>query len=143
MIQKHSIPNSNAAIYAETANLNYFLKNDLTPDATDGVINKQSTVKAHSRRRYVGDDDPTSVPQTDRVFLYDPGRRNGAATPGKEMILDDGTEKRVFTFTGPWTDVHAFLVGDAAMDLKAYSPSARYDIVVSEEQAKTQAVKAR
>lgn len=143
MIQKHSIPNSDAVIYAETANLNYFLKTELAPDANDGVINKQSEVKAHSRRRYVGDNEPTSVPKTNRVFLYDPGRRNGNATPGKEMILDDGTERRVFTFTGPWVDVHAFLVGDAKMDLKAYSPSARYDIVAAEEQVQAQAIKAR
>ena len=60
--------------------------------------------------------------------MYDPGRRNGAATPGKDMLLSDDTERRAFTYVGPWTDVHAFLVGQAKMNLKAYSESARYDI---------------
>ena len=60
--------------------------------------------------------------------MYDPGRRNGAATPGKDMLLSDDTERRAFTYVGSWTDVHAFLVGQAKMDLKAYSESARYDI---------------
>ena len=70
-----------------------------------------------------------------RDYMVDPGRRNGAATPGKQMILDDGTERRQFTYTGPWMDIHAFLVGDAAADLKAYSESARYDITAAGEAA--------
>ena len=65
--------------------------------------------------------------------MVDPGRRNGAATPGKEMILDDGTERRSFTYTGPWMDVHSWLVGEAKVDLKAYSESARYDITAVSE----------
>jgi len=63
-----------------------------------------------------------------RTVLYDPGRRNGSATPGQQMILSDGTETRQFTYTGPWTEIHAFLVGNAKMDLSAYSASARYEI---------------
>lgn len=131
-IQKHTIDGTDAAIYGETANLNHFLKTTLEPDVVGGVENRQSSVKAHSRRRYVNDSTPSSIPSSSRVWIYDPGRRNGSATPGKEMILDDGTERRSFTYTGPWTDVHAFLVGDAKTNLKAYSESARYDIVVEE-----------
>jgi hypothetical protein len=128
MIQKHTLPNEKAAIYGETANINYFLKTALEADVDDGVINTQSTVKQHTRRRYKGDNTPASVSGHNRVSMYDAGRRNGAATPGKNMLLSDGTERRAFTYTGPWTEVHAFLVGDAKMDLMAYSQSARYDI---------------
>ena len=132
-IEKHSLDGTSAAIYAETANINYFLKTALTPDSADSVTNVEQSVKAHNRRRYVGDQTPASVSAHSRTVIQDPGRRNGSATPGKEMILDDGTEKRSFTFTGAWTDVHAFLVGNAKMDLLAYSPSARYSISAAGE----------
>ena len=134
-IEKHSLENTGAAIYGETANINYFLTTPLTPDSADSVTNVTQSVKTHQRRRYVGDPTPASVAAHSRTVIQDPGRRNGAATPGKEMILDDGTEKRSFTFTGAWTEVHAFLVGNAKMDLLAYSPSARYSITAAGEAA--------
>ena len=128
MIQKHTLPSGKAAIYGETANINYFVKTDLEADTTGGIINVQSTVKAHTRRRYKGDSSPSNVSGHNRVSLYDPGRKNGAATPGKDMLLSDGTERRAFTYVGPWIEIHAWLTGDAKMDLMAYSESARYDI---------------
>jgi len=130
-IQKHSIAGTDAAIYGETANINYFVTTPLDPDSAGAVVNKQSTVKSFTRRQYPGDQTPINVASHSREFMVDPGRRNGAATPGKEMILDDGTERRTFTYTGPWMDVHSWLVGDAAVDLRAYSESARYDIAAS------------
>ena len=130
-IEKHSLDSTDAAIYGETANINYFLTSALTPDSADSVTVVQQSVKAHSRRRYVNDLTPASVGAHSREVVQDPGRRNGAATPGKSMILDDGTQRRAFTFTGPWTDVHSFLVGNAKMDLMAYSPSARYSITAA------------
>lgn len=128
-IQKHVYDAiTGNAIYAETANINYFLKTELAPASAAGAQNKTTSVKAHTRRRYPGDPTPANVSLSNREFLYDPGRRNGSATPGSPFILDDGAEKRSFTYTGPFTDLHAFLVGDAAMAFKCYSPSARYDI---------------
>ena len=134
MIQKHTLPSNKAAIYGETANINYFLNTALEADSTEGVINVSSTVKAHQRRKYKGDSTPSSVAGHNRVSMYDPGRRNGAATPGRNMLLSDGTERRAFTYVGPWVEIHAFLVGEAKMDLMAYSESARYDIKAAEEQ---------
>ena len=131
-IEKHSLDGTNSAIYAETANLNYFLKETLEPDSVDGVTNVSQSVKTHTRRRYAGDSTPANVSAHSRTVLVDPGRRNGSATPGKQMILSDGIETRQFTYTGPWTDVHSFLVANAAMDLFAYSASARYKITVAE-----------
>jgi len=133
-IEKHSLENTGAAIYAESANLNYFLKSDLTPDSVDSVTVVQQNVKEHPRRAYVGDPTPSSVDPHPRSVLRDPGRRNGSATPGQQMILSDGTETRQFTYTGPWTDVHSYLVGNAKMDLSAYSASARYLIKAAGEQ---------
>ena len=129
-IQKHVYDAEGNAIYGETANINYFLKTELLPASAAGAVNKTANVSAFTRRRYPGDAEPSNVSATTREFLYDPGRRNGNATPGSPFILDDGVEKRSFTFTGPFTDLHAFLVGDAAMDLTVYSPSASYEITV-------------
>ena len=131
-IVKHSIDGSDAAIYAVTENLNYFLQTPLEPDVSEGVTNAQSSVSAFTRRRYAGDSTPINVSSHQREYMVDPGRRNGVATPGKEMILDDGTERRSFTYTGPWMDVHAFLLTSLKTGTtKCYSESARYDIVVA------------
>ena len=127
-IQKHVYDQDGNGIYAETANINYFLKTPLVPASEEGVVNKTANVKAFSRRRYPGDPEPSNVSATTREFLYDPGRRNGNATPGSPFILDDGVEKRSFTFTGPFLDLHAFLVSDAKMNFTVYSPSASYEI---------------
>ena len=127
-IQKHVFDLEGDAIYAETANINYFLKTELVPASAEGVTNKTANVSAFTRRRYPGDAEPSNVSASTRDFLYDPGRRNGNATPGQPFILDDGVEKRSFTFTGPFTNLHAFLVGDAKMDFRVFSPSASYDI---------------
>ena len=134
-IQKHVYDANGNGIYAETANINYFLKTALAPASTEGVQNKSASVKAHTRRRYPSDPTPSNIPVSNREFLFDPGRRNGNATPGKPFILDDGVEKRSFTFTGPFADLHAFFVGDAKMDLRLFSPSASYDIAAVGDQA--------
>ena len=131
-IQRHTLPGGEAAIYGETANINFFVNTELEADAVGAVVNRQSTVRAHSRRRFPGDNTPTNVSAHQREWLQDPGRRNGAATPGKDMVLVAGDERRAFTYTGPWMDVHAWLVGDAAAETIAYSESARYDIAAAE-----------
>ena len=127
-IQKHIYDANGNAIYAVTENINYFLKTELVPAGEGTIVNKTSNVSAFTRRRYPGDPEPSNVSASTREFLYDPGRRNGNATPGKPFILDDGVEKRSFTFTGPFNDLHAFILSDAAMDLRLFSPSASYDI---------------
>ena len=130
-ILKHTLGEGPAAIYAETDNINYFLSSDLTADAGEGVTNAQASVSTFTRRKYAGDSTPVNVSAHSRDYMVDPGRRNGSATPGKQMILDDGTEKRQFTYVGPWMDVHAFLVGALKPGVtKCYSESARYDIEV-------------
>ena len=131
-IQKHVYDANGNGIYGETANINYFLKTPLAPASEGGVVEKTANVSAFTRRRYPGDPEPSNVSASTREFLYDPGRRNGNATPGSPFILDDGVEKRSFTFTGPFNDLHAFILSDAKMDLRLFSPSASYDIAVAE-----------
>ena len=128
-IEKHTIDERGTAIWAETANLNYFLNTALTPDTVEGVEVRTKNIPQRSVRRYKGDPAPYTVSAvTGARYLYDPGRRGGSATPGKEMILDDGTEKRAMTYVGSFVDVHAFFLGDAKMDLTLFSEGAPYEI---------------
>jgi len=130
-ITRHSLPGTTAAIYAETDNINYFLSTPLEADTVVGISNGEASVSTYTRRRYVGDATPINVSSHQRQYLIDPGRRNGNATPGREMILDDGTEKRSFTYVGSWLQVHGFLTASLKPGLtKCYSESARYDISV-------------
>ena len=133
MIEKHTInETTGAAIYGENANLQYFLKTEIAPDTVGGIEVRTKSYPQRSVRRYVGDPDPYTVKAVPTVrYLYDPGRKNGAATPGQEMILDDGVERRSFTFTGSFVDIHAFILGDAKMDLTLYSPGASNEIKAS------------
>ena len=120
-------------IYGEPANINYFLKTALESVTVGSVVDKQSTVKAHTRRRYVGDPTPSNVSGHEREWMYDPGRRVGNALPGSPFILSDGTEKRQFTLQGDIMDLHAFLVGDAKMALKlTTNEGATYSIAAAE-----------
>lgn len=119
-------------IYGEPANINYFVNTDLVPVSEEGVENRTSTVRAHTRRRYAGDQTPINVQEAPRTWLYDPGRKVGNALPGTSFILSDGTEKRQFTLQGDVIDLHAYLVSEAAMDLKLHmSSGGKYSIAAA------------
>jgi hypothetical protein len=135
-IERFSIDGSTAAIFAEPANLQYFLGAGVEPDTIGGVEVRTKSIPQRTVRRYKGDPEPYTVPAVASArYLFDPGRRNGAATPGQEMILSDADETRTFTYAGSWVDVHAFLLGNAARDFTAYSASASYDILATDGQA--------
>ena len=131
-IQKHEVDGFELAIWAETANINFFLSTPLTPVSVDGVINKQTTVKAHTRRQYPRDPSEINVSSSERTFMYDPGRKNGNSLPGKPFILVAGDEKRQFTFTGNVIDLHSFLTGNVKEETRFYSPGASYVIPKSQ-----------
>lgn len=127
-VQKFAPAGFQLEIYAEPENLNYFLNTTITPASEGAVVNKTSTVKASTRRQYVGDATPINVSVHSRTFMYDPGRKVGNALPGEPFILDDGTEKRQMTFAGNVVDLHAFLVSDVKEETKLYTTGARYVI---------------
>ena len=133
--QKHTIDGKELSIIGETANINYFLKTELVPDSVTGVVNKTTTRKSAPVRRYVGDPSPYTRPGGSVEFMVDPGRIDLQTLPGSSFILDDGTEKRQFTYVGDVKDLHAFLVGDAAMDLKLYTTGAPYVITTASAEA--------
>ena len=127
-IQKFSPEGFKLDIYAELANINYFLSTDLVPAGVGTVVNKTATVKASTRRQYVGDPTPINVSSGERIYMVDPGRKVGNALPGEPFILDDGVEKRQFTFAGNVVDLHAFLASDVKAETKLYTTGARYVI---------------
>tara|TARA_B100002051_G_C16741289_1_gene644462 strand:- start:3498 stop:3914 length:417 start_codon:yes stop_codon:yes gene_type:complete len=116
----------NFSIWCIPANFNYFVSSPLTPDTEEGIVNKTSTVKAHTRRQYAGDLITMNVSAHSRTFMYDPGRKVGSALPGFSFILDDGTEKRQFTLDGDVMDLHAYLLTALNNETKLYTQGARY-----------------
>lgn len=131
-IQKFSFEDSDLVIWAEPANLNYYLSTPLDPDAAAGTTNKEVSVKEHTRRQYVGDTELSNIPRHDRTFMVDPGRKSGSALPGKPFICDDGVERRQMRYTGDFINLHALFVGDAKMAFQLYSPTGtRYSIAAS------------
>ena len=121
-------------IYAETENINYFLNGNLEPDILDGPINSQVSVSGGNRRQYPGDSTTVSFGGSQREFLKDPTRSSGPALPGKTFMLveintDQEGERRQFTYTGRFIDLHAFIRAEAAKDMYLYNHTgARYTI---------------
>jgi hypothetical protein len=124
-------------IYAEPANINYFLKVDLTPSTASGASNKQVSVKAHTRRQYPGDATTFNVPSSQREVLIDPSKKSGNGLPGRSFKLTSdaglpGEETRQFTLRGRFVDLHAWL--GANVDKQVYlhtNAGTRYTIPAS------------
>lgn len=128
-----SVPGGgDVTIYAETANINYFLDTPLTADTTDGPTNSAAQVAGSSRRQYPGDNTTISVSAATREFLVDPSRKSGNALPGRNFALKErggAAEFRSFTFKGRMMDLHAFLSENTSKNVFLYGPSgARYTI---------------
>lgn len=133
--QKCTPTGEDFSIWCIPDNFNYFVKTPVQPDSAGAVVNKQTSVSAHTRRKYVGDPSPSNVSGHGREFMYDPGRKVGNANPGFSFILDDGTEKRQFTLEGDVMDLHAYLVGDLKAETKLYTQGARYTITPAAAEA--------
>lgn len=124
-------------IYAEPANINFFLKTPLTPAAHGGVTNKQVIVGGAPRRQYPGDPTPIAVAGSNREVLVDPTRKSGTALPGYSVVLVGdpgmpGEERRQFTVHGRFIDLHAWLSLNAKMETFLISPrGARYTIAAA------------
>ena len=133
--KKHSVDGFELAIIGETANINFFLNTPLAPDSETDVVNKQSSKKAHTRRRYVGDKTPSNVSAHDYTFMVDPGRIDLQTLPGKPFILQAAGEKRQFTYVGNVIDLHAFLVADVKVETKLYTQGPPYVIAAASGEA--------
>ncbi len=128
VISKCTPDGKDFSVWCIPTNFNYYVTTPVEPDSVDGVVNKSTTVKAHYRKRYVGDLEGSNVAAHGRDYMYDPGRKVGNALPGFSFILDDGIERRQFTLEGDVMDLHAYLVAQLKVDVKLYTQGARYDI---------------
>ena len=113
-------------IWAIPANFNYFVDTALVPAENAGSEERTASKSSHTRRRYVNDDAPINVGAHSYTYLYDPGRKVGAALPGYSFILDDGIQKRQFTTNAPVTSLYGYLLADLSNKTALYTQGARY-----------------
>lgn len=128
-------------IYAESANINYFLATDIIPDSPTTATTETVSVGAYTRRQYPGDTTPVSVAASARTFLKGLGRRTGPALPGKTFRLvafdDDGAqlEDRQFTYVGTWKTLLEFLTGNVINRTHVYNNTGGSPVVLDVEDA--------
>lgn len=136
--EAHVIPASGGreelVIYGETANINYFLNSPLTPASLAAVSNKTTSVKAHTRRQYPGDQSAINVGQTAREYMDDPGRRSGRGLPGRTITLISeyglpNQEIRQFTLKGRWMDFHSWLSTEAKYQTRMVNNTGAWTVV--------------
>lgn len=104
-------------------NLNYFIDvagAGLEPQGSEDVVVAMSNSKGGnaSVRRFPGDTAPFNRANVQKQIMKNRNVRHGNALPGRRFILDDGTEKRQFTYQGELAALHALLVGNLKMDVK-------------------------
>lgn len=141
-IVKHTVATDEnpLVIYAETANINYFLATDITPDSPSTASTETVLVDGYTRRQYPGDESPVSVPGTTRTYLKGLPRRQGAALPGKNFRLvafdDDGAEleNRTFTYVGAWRTLVEFLTGNVINRTHLYNHTGGTPVVLEVEE---------
>ena len=88
-------------------------------DSSDVVVAESASKGGNATvRRYPGDPSPFNRANTSSKIMKNRTVRHGNALPGRSFILDDGTERRQFTYQGDLRALHALLVGNLKMDVK-------------------------
>ena len=88
-------------------------------DSADVVVAEtNSKGGTASVRRYPGDPSPYNRSNTSSKIMKNRTVRHGNALPGKGFTLDDGTERRQFTYQGDLRALHALLVGNLKVNVK-------------------------
>lgn len=113
-------------LYDTYGNLTYFADTALLVDKTRNGIDKQVSVKAHTRSRFMRDPSPYQVSQTVYQRSYGNSIAKGAM-PGYEVVFVSdaglpGEEKRSFQFTGTISALTAWLKDTAKMQVDIYGP---------------------
>ena len=103
-------------------NLQYFIDiagAGLAVQGSSTVTNEQSQSKGGnaSVSRYPGDPAPYTRANVSKTIMKNRNVRHGNALPGRRFILDDGTERRQFTYQGNLATLHALLVANLKMDV--------------------------
>lgn len=123
------------AIYTIAAeNLDYFIDiagSGLVIRASDDVVVAQSNSKSGtaSVRRYPGDPEPFTRANVPKLIMKNRNVRHGASLPGRRFSLNDGIEKRTFTYQGELAALHALLVGNLKMEVKFTHYNGAWEII--------------
>ena len=108
-------------LYDRWDNFSWFCAVDGLDDLASLAIDRTSTVKSHSRARFMNSKGRISVPQHDRNFTSGITGTRGAL-PGHTITLQatsdlGAVEKRNFTYDGGMSGLVKYLKANAAKDL--------------------------
>ena len=117
-------------------NLNYFIDvaaAGLEQQTSADVVVALSQTKGGnaSVKRYPGDPSPFNRANVARQVMKNRTVRHGATLPGRRFILDDGTERRQFTYQGGVKALHALLVGHLKMDAKFTNYNGAWEFITT------------
>jgi hypothetical protein len=104
-------------------NFQYFVDVEgLAEKVSGGQVDKEITVKAHSRLPYINSKAETSIPQHQRYVAMGINQPKGAR-PGYTVTFVDSDEKRQFQYTGSMSALYVWAKANAAVDLTIYGPT--------------------
>ena len=97
--------------------LQWFMTTTIVANEDQLGETKTKNIPSHKRRRGPSDDAPMTVGPSTAQYLKDPTLKSGNARPGKWFVLwttadADDEEKRRFTYTGSFHDLHAVIQAD-------------------------------
>ena len=125
---KLAVPDETFFVWGYVENINFFLNTALEEYEAADAETKTATKKAHTRRRYVNDSNPSNVSSHDYDYLYDPGRRVSAALPGYSFRLLGNGENRQFTTNATVYQLRRWLTKEAKFKLRLFTQGASYPI---------------
>jgi hypothetical protein len=114
-------------LYDRFGNLTFFANTSSLDDVTATATDKSSTVKAHSRGRFMRDPAKSSVSSFGRIFSSGI-RQSKGGYPGYTVTLvsDEGLpgeERREFSYTGTMSALYAWLKTTAKLQVNLYGPT--------------------
>lgn len=109
-------------LYDRWGNLAYFADVTALEDKANTAADKESTVRTHSKVRFMNSKGTSSVPQHQRSFSTGL-RQSKGALPGFNITLSDNVESRVFTYDGNLSGLVAWLKTKALVNIQMYGPS--------------------
>jgi len=125
-----------------TENLEYFIDiagSGLVVQGSDEVVIAESASKGGSASvsRYPGDPSPYNRTNAPRKIMKNRFVRHGSALPGRRFVLEDGTERRQFTYNGNLSALHALLVGNLKMEVRMINYNGAWEIISPAGEATT------
>ena len=79
--------------------------------------------------RYPGDPSPYNRTNVPRKIMKNRFVRHGSALPGRRFVLEDGTERRQFTYNGNLSALHALLVGNLKMQVRMINYNGAWEVI--------------